>query len=454
MEPAGIKHDMRLGTSRKQILQLALPISASILVPQINFITNNIFLGRLGETELGVAGITGVYYLIFGAIGYGLNNGLQALIARRAGENKPEEIGRLFSQGVRVAMIIATIGILVTWFIAPAILEFALKDPLKRNMVIHFLKIRVWGLPFLYLYQMRNALLVGTNQSKYLVIGTLAETITNIVIDYGLIFGKLGLPRMGFNGAAIASIIAEATGMFVVFAVIHWKGLSHRFHLYKSLGYHRDTARLVVVQSSPLIFQYAISIISWEFFFIMIERNSLHSYDLAISNMMRNIFGLFGVSTWAFAATSSTMVSNLIGQKRHDEVHGLIMKIVQLCTGAAIVVCLSLNLFPLFFMKIFGQEQQLIISAVPVLRVVGLAFVLMSVGIVWLNAVIGTGNTKMNFLIELVAVILYSIYVFTVMEVFHLSITIGWASEWLYWSVIFCLSFTYMKSGKWKSKTI
>lgn len=454
MAETDILQDMRLNTSRKQILQLALPISAAILVPQLNFITNNIFLGMLGQEELGMAGITGVYYLVFGAIGYGLNNGLQALIARRAGENKPEEIGKLFSQGIRVAMLIALIGILVTYLIAPTVLNFSLKDEGRREAIIQFLKIRIWGLPFLYLYQMRNALLVGTNQSRYLVIGTLAETMSNIVLDYGLIFGRLGLPQLGFNGAAIASIIAEAIGMLVVFAVIHLKGLSHRFHLYKHLRFDPQTAKLVLKQSSPLIFQYAISITSWEFFFILIERNSLHEYDLAISNMMRNIFGLFGVSTWAFAATSSTMVSNIIGQKKQDEVINLVWKIVQLSSGIALTICILLNVFPVFFMKIFSQDPAFLENAKPVLRVVSCALVLMSFSSVCLNAVTGTGNTRVNLQIEIIAVILYTAYIITVLEMMHLSITWGWASEWIYWLSIFLLSFLYLRSGKWRNKKI
>ena len=92
MDAANPYNNLQLGINNRQILKLALPISFAMLVPQINFITNNIFLSGLGMEELGVAGITGVYYLIFAAIGFGLNNALQALIARRAGENRPEEI--------------------------------------------------------------------------------------------------------------------------------------------------------------------------------------------------------------------------------------------------------------------------------------------------------------------------------------------------------------------------
>ena len=59
---------------------MSLPISFAILVPQFNFLINSFFLSQLGEGYLGASGVTGVYYLIFSVIGFGLNNGLQALI--------------------------------------------------------------------------------------------------------------------------------------------------------------------------------------------------------------------------------------------------------------------------------------------------------------------------------------------------------------------------------------
>jgi len=444
--------DLRLDINNKQILKLALPISFALLVPQINFITNNIFLGQLGVKELGAAGITGVYYLVFAGIGFGLNNGLQALISRRAGENRPEEIGKLFAQGVRISLIIAAFGILTTYLVAPTLFEHTIDDAETKDMVIRFLKIRIWGLPFLYIYQMRNALLVGTNQSKYLIGGTIAETLTNIFFDYGLIYGHFGLPQLGFDGAAIASILAEAIGMSVVFAVIHYKGIGKQFALFKSFRFERKNSRLILVQSSPLIFQHAISLISWEFFYILIEHHG--DMALAISNTMRNIFGFFGPFVWAFAATTNTMVSNLIGQGKQDKVIEVINKIVRLSTGAAIVVGIFLNLFPGVFLSIYGQHVEFIEAAVPVVRVVSSALVLMSFSAIWLNAVTGTGNSKMNLLIEFITITAYCIYVYVVLQVLNLSIVVGWMSEWLYWTSIFSLSYWYIKSGKWKNKKI
>jgi len=225
--------NLQVNSSHKQILSIALPISASILVPQLNFITNNIFLGGLGQEALGLAGITGVFYLIFAVIGHGLNNGLQSLISRRAGENNISEIGNLFSQGIRIALAFSLFGILITWLVVPALFKFALHDPLLVDKAVSFLNIRIVGLPLLFVYQMRNALLVGTNQTKYLIIGTATEAVTNIFFDYGFIYGKFGLPNLGFNGAAYASIISEFAGLAVLFVLIHVKGISKQFQLFK-----------------------------------------------------------------------------------------------------------------------------------------------------------------------------------------------------------------------------
>jgi multidrug resistance protein, MATE family len=441
--------ELRVGTGYRQILGLALPISLAMLVPQLNFITNNIFLSGLGQTELASAGITGVYYLIFAVIGGGLNNGLQALIARRAGENLPREIGRLFFHGVWIALGFAAVGILLTYLFAPVILRMSIHDELIASQVIDFLLIRIWGLPLLYLYVMRNALLVGTNQTKFLFWGTFAEATANIVLDYGLIYGKLGMPELGFNGAAYASIIAEATGLIVIYLVIHLKGIHRSFALFDDVKWDSANAKLILVKSSPLILQYAISIMCWEYFYILIEHHGERA--LAISNTMRNIFGLFGIFSWAFAAATNTMVSNVIGQKKEEDVIPLIRKIVKVSFSISLCLFIGLNIWPEWFLSFYGQSEGFIQDAIPVIRVVSVALLMMSFATIWLNAVTGTGNTRVNLLIELITIIIYCLYVYLVLEYWKLPITWGWGSEIVYWFSMFSMAFYYIRSGRWKN---
>jgi len=445
-------NNLQVEISNKQIIKIALPISLAVLVPQVNFITNNIFLGHYSQHALAVASITGVYYLIFAMIGFGFNNGLQTLIARRAGENRPEEIGKMFGQAIFLTLIIAAIGIILTWTLSSLILKEVLHDQNVARDAISFLHIRIWGLPFLYIYQMRNALLVGTNNSRFLVSGTLAETIANVFFDYAFIFGHFGFPAMGLNGAAYASIIAEFIGMFVIYAVIHYKGITRQFALFQHFRWDNKNAKLILSISLPLVFQLAISIVSWEFFFILIEHHGQTA--LAVSNVMRNVFGLVGCITWAMAATTSAMVSNIIGQGKKDKVYELIWRIIKISTGMSLTYAIIINLFPRALLSIYGQDEAFITAGIPVFRVVTTAMVLMSFSVIWVNAVTGTGNSRVTFLIELVTIILYCAYIYLVLEKYFLSITIGWMSEWLYWLSMFFFAWLYMRSGKWKNKVI
>jgi putative MATE family efflux protein len=381
-----------------------------------------------------------------------LNNGLQALISRRAGENRVDEIGVLFNQGVIISIFLSVIAITFTYFIAPSIFHSVLHDTQRANNVIEFLKIRIWGIPFLFIYQMRNALLVGTNQSNFLIIGTATEAAFNIFFDYSFIFGHFGFTAMGLNGAAYASIISEVMGLFVIYLVIHYQKIGARFELFKDFEIKWDYIKLILVQSSPIMMQYMISIISWEIFYILIEHRGEQS--LAVSNSMRNIFGFFGSFTWAFAATSNTMVSNIIGQNMQDKVIPLINKIAKWSFGFALCVCIILNVFAHQFLSIYGQGEGFMQEGIPVLRVVSIALLLMSIATIWLNGVTGTGQSKINLAIEFIAIIIYLIYAYLTIEYYQFPITIGWMCEIIYWLTLLIPSYLYIKSNRWKDKKI
>ena len=443
---------LQLEVNYRQIWKIALPIAFALLIPQLNLIINGIFLGHHSESSLAIASITGVYYLVFAGIGFGLNNGLQTLMSRRAGENRPEEIGKLFTQGVLIALCIAAIGILVTFILTPiALRAFLNTEQAERS--IEFLYIRILGLPFLYVYQLRNALLVSINRSRLLVIGTLAETLANIFFDYTLIFGKWGFPELGFNGAAIASVIAEFTGMFVIFLVISRQGISARYSLFSKFRYDKPNVALIAKVSGPLAFQHAASILAWFFFYMLVARNASQT-GLAISTTMRAVFGFFGTFFWALAATTNSMVSNVIGQGKREQVLPLLFKISVMSLSVAVFICTILNVFPDVYLGLFRNDPAFISEGIPVVRAIGFAMLLLSLGTVWLNGVTGTGNSRVTFIVEVAAITGYCLYVFVVLEIKHLSLLWGWLSEVLYWSVLFGLSYLYMRSRRWQSTVI
>lgn len=441
--------DLKVEVSNKQILSIALPITLAILVPQINMLTNSIFLGNLSTEALGNAGVTGIFYLIFAVAGHGLNNAMQSVFSRYAGAGDPGAFKTILAQGIRISLQFAFIGILITWLIAPLILG-SVADPKAYPQEMSFLRIRILGLPFLYLFQMGNAFLVASLNSRYLMIGFIAESMVNILLDYLLINGYGGFPKMGFNGAALASVIAEIVGFIVVFGVLYKTGLKRRYDLLQSFVYDKIKSKEIITIATPLMLQFIISVTTWLIFFILIE--SRHDETAkAISNTMRNVFGLTGVFVWAFAGTCNAMVSNLMGQKKEEKVIEAITRIMCWSFGLCCVMCLLVNSFPEIFFGLFGQDASFIAQAIPVLRVVSCGLLIMSMANIWLNGVTGTGKTTMNLAIEIIAITGYLIYTWYFTKYHFISLALAWSNELIYWSMVLVLSFAFLKSGRWKT---
>lgn len=112
----------------KQIWLINYPVMMSVLVEQLINITDAIFLGHVGETELGASAIAGMYYLSLYILGFGFSLGLQVMIARRNGERRPAETGKVFFQGLffltTLAISLVTLSKVFTPFILATSVDF------------------------------------------------------------------------------------------------------------------------------------------------------------------------------------------------------------------------------------------------------------------------------------------------------------------------------------------
>ena len=160
------------------------------------------------------------------------------------------------------------------------------------------------------------------------------------------------------------------------------------------------------------------------------------------------------MGTWALATTCNTMVSNLIGQGRRRDVTGIIWKICKLSFIYAVVVCIVLLIFSREFLSIYSNDLSLISFALPSLRVIVLATLIMSLSTVVFNGVVGTGNTLVNLTIEITCVGSYLVYCYFIISRWHSELYLCWGSEFIYWSALLIASSLYLRSGRWKGKEI
>jgi MATE family multidrug resistance protein len=443
---------VNVSTSTKSILRLAAPISLSLLIPQINFLTNTAFLGRLGEQELGVNGIAGIFYLVLSMIGYGLSNGIQIQMARRAGEGDNHGLAKTFMNGAMLVLGFSLMLMMMSLWLAPVIFGLSLHDSGNAFLSIKFLYIRTWGLPFLMLTQLANAFFISTSRSKFLIYGSCIGTLMNILFDYLLIFGYWGFPKMGLEGAAAGSVIAEVCYCAVMYGVFYFRKMYREYPVADHIFLDPKLAKRMLKISLPLIVQYLFSIGGWQVFFIFVEH--LGQRELAASQILRSIFGIVGICTWAFAATCNTMVSNIIGQGRSGEVLSLIRRIAGISFTISLGICTILLVFSDAFISLYRPDPAIIEFARPSLRVIVSATLIMSIATVLFNGVVGTGNTLINLTIEVICVLTYLVYCYFVIEVNKMPLHWAWGSEFVYWISLLIICFAYLKTGRWRGKKI
>lgn len=443
----------QVSVSYRAILTLAAPVSLSLFLPQISFFTNTAFLGQLGEQELGINGVAGIFYLLLQMIGYGFATGLQTQLSRRSGEVAPELLGRTLANGFWLSGLLSLALLLVAFVFAPLVFAAGMKDPEHVRLATHFLEVRMLGLLPLLLLQVFQAFFLATGQTRVLVIGSAVLVAVNVIFDYLLIFGKGGFPALGLNGAALASVLAEGAELITLLLLFIFRKQHREYRLQRSS--FRPDVRLMrhaLIIGAPLMVQYAFSIGGWEIFFLMVEH--LGTRALAASQILRSIFGLLGMTTWAFAAVTSAMVSNLMGQGRQDEVLLLIRKIAKISFTLTASLVALLLLFGRSFLSLYRDDPALVSYAMPSLYVIVLAALVLSIATVCFNGVVGTGNTRISMFIEVGCVCLYLAYCWLVVRRPGIPLHWAWAADFVYWGSLLTFSVGYLLHGRWRGKMI
>ncbi len=443
---------MQATVSNKYIIRSTAPIALALLIPLLSNLTNNYFLGQLGERELAVNGVAGLFYLILSMVGYGLASGIQVLLSRRAAKSDYDGIARALVNGGALTTFIALFLMICTLWMAPLIFGLSLHVDDHVVQSLRFIYTRVWGLPFLMLTQLSNAFYIATGRSRYLMAGSLVTTLINVVLDYTLIFGHFGAPTMGLKGAALASVFAEAAGLLVMWGLFFGQRLHIGFPVLQHLDLDFALCRRMMRVALPLVVQFAFSIGGWQIFFIFVEH--LGEPELAASQILRPIFGIIGTATWAFGMTCNSMVSNIIGQGKTRLVPQLIRKVMALSFVTCVTLCGMLLLLGRPYLHLFTSDESLVALALPSLRIVVIATLIMSVASVMFNAVLGTGNTTVNLAIEVFCVSAYLVYCYFVIERARASLAWAWGAEFVYWTSLLICGAVYLKSGRWKGKVV
>lgn len=438
--------------SYRNIMRVAYPILISLVMEQMIGLTDTAFLGRVGEIELGASAIAIIYYMVIFMVGFGFSLGAQIIIGRRNGEGQYKETGKIFWNGLYFVLALAGILIAGSEVVSPYLMKMMVSSESIYAAALDYVHWRLPGLLFAFVTTMFRAFYIGTTQTKTLTLNSIVMVASNIIFNWILIFGKFGLPALGITGAAIGSSLAELVSM--LFFVIYTRRKCDR----PKYGLDRP-ARFDIIEIKGMMpvcvwtmIQHVISISTWFIFFVYIEH--LGERSLAISNICRSVSGLLWVVLQSFAGTCSTLVSNIIGEGHQDKVMSLVKRVLKLSLGTVCTMVILFCIFPEAVARIYTDIPGLVTASVPALIVMCSSYLFQVPGMVFFQAVSGTGSTKTAFRLELAALVIYVAYCTLIIAVMKADIAICWTAEHVYAASMMILCYTYLKSGRWKNRKI
>ena len=156
----------------------------------------------------------------------------------------------------------------------------------------------------------------------------------------------------------------------------------------------------------------------------------------------------------AFAATCSTLVSNMIGEGHQEKVMSLVKRILQLSYAVVSAMIIIFCIFPETIIRIYTDIPSLVSASVPAMIVMSSSYFLNIGGQVLFQAVSGTGSTKTAFKLEMVALVAYMIYCTVIIGILKLDVAVCWTAEHVYAGILLICSLWYMRSGRWKNRRI
>ena len=433
-----------LKATYKDILAISLPLILGNLAWTCNGVFDTIFVGNLGKIELDAIGFASIFYSVLFMMGFSFTRGTQMLIARRMGELNKHEVGNILDTTIISMLLVSVVFFLLIKIFLHPILAFMLTNQDIISKCEEFLDYRIWGLIPSFISFVFIAFYSGIGRTTILAASIAVMTFFNIVLNYGLVYGKFGFPEIGIGGSGLATSISETLAVLVLFLGTFYKNRIHDFFLFRFKKFDIQLIKQVSNMAVPLMLQSFAAVGGWLFFFARIE-TVLGKDSLAISSIFRQLILFFTIPTWSLGSTANTIISNMVGQKDFSGVKDAVRKISVVSIVFAFVACAIIYVFPQFCIGIFTSKQDfaLVPMAIEILPVIFVIFILMSFTNILFNGVISLGDIYTALGIQVGVVIVYIAYFQFMFTLSFVSTFWIWTAEWVYWLSILvsCLIF-------------
>lgn len=373
----------------KKILTLGLPIVGGMISQNVLNLVDTAMVGVLGAPALAAVGTGSFANFMATAFVTGFSSGVQAIAARRKGEGREEETALPLNGGLLMALVISVPASLLLVWLAPMLFPYLNSDPEVVRAGGPYLQARLVAMAAVGMNFSFRGYWNAVERSGLYLRTLLFMHVANIILNYGLIFGKLGMPELGAVGAGIGSAVATFMGTAYYF----YLGFRHA----RPNGFLRaipgkQTIRQILRLSLPTSIQQLFFAAGFTTLFWILGK--MGTAETGAANVVINVMLVAILPGLALGLASASLVGQALGRGEPEDARRWGWDVVKVAVVAMTGLGGLMLAFPEPILSIFLHEQESLTIAGPALMIFGATIAADACGMVLMNSLLGAGAAR------------------------------------------------------------
>ena len=304
------------------------------------------------------------------------------------------------------------------------------------------------------------AFFTGRGLTRPVMIITFIGVLINIPLDFALIFGRWGMPHLGIEGAAIATVTAWGINVLFLMALVFTRKNNLRFGVFTNYRFDREIFARLMRFGIPGSLQFTMDILAFTLFILLVGR--IGKAELAATNIVLSINALAFMPSMGVSQGMSVLVGQALGRKKPALAASYVRSGCQLLVIYILVIDMIFLLAPDFVLGPFmaaeegAASQQLVLTYGRTLLQIVCAYLFFdALYMVYSGALRGAGDTRFMMLAIGIASPLFLVLpVYIGIVYFAISVTTAWLFVLLFVTVLFLLSWLRYRHGNWKKMLV
>jgi MATE family multidrug resistance protein len=362
---------------------------AAALSTNLMTLVDTLMVGQLGDAALGGVGIGGQLFFLLLSIALGLTAGVQAMVARRVGEERIELTGTVLNAGILLALIAGLILITLGYLLTPVVFGVINGDPSVIEEGLAYLSTRLPSLLLMSLTLTFRSYWVGVSLAKWSMVSIITLSLANVLFNYMLIFGNLGAPRMDVAGAGLGSTLAVLVGLLVNV------GFALKFALKNGFlqGLPEPKAMQTILKVAyPESLRQTLFSVGVVLLYVLVGQ--IGTQELAAFHVVISICLIAYMPHIGIGGAATTLVGEALGRKDTSDAKVWGWQVSNVGLLVLAVLGLAVATFPQAILGLFFVDENTLAIAIIPLQLAVLAHVLDGYGKILGAALIGAGATK------------------------------------------------------------